>query len=110
MLRYFTRKLFKSNILPAVIKYKLHRGEARALKYSPSAIPTFPAAELDNNSPAAEMKTFDSFASGAKASPSRQYFYSGAKFTEMFLVSPSPATRSRMRVTFRVGGNISLAN
>lgn len=25
MLRYFTRKLFKSNILPAVIKYKLHR-------------------------------------------------------------------------------------
>lgn len=37
MLRYFTRKLFKSNILPAVIKYKLHRGEARALKYSQSA-------------------------------------------------------------------------
>jgi len=37
MLRYFTRKLFKSNILPAVIKYKLHRGETRALKYSPSA-------------------------------------------------------------------------
>lgn len=36
MLRYFTRKLFKFNILPAVIKYKLHRGEARALKYSPS--------------------------------------------------------------------------
>lgn len=30
MLRYFTRKLFKSNILPAVIKYKLHRGVARA--------------------------------------------------------------------------------
>lgn len=78
MLRYFTRKLFKSNILPAVIKYKLHRGEARALKYSPSAraIPTFPEGELDNNSPLAEMKTFDSFASGAKASPSRQYFYS----------------------------------
>jgi len=25
MLRYFTGKLFKSNILPAVIKYKLHR-------------------------------------------------------------------------------------
>lgn len=25
MLRYFTRKLFESNILPVVIKYKLHR-------------------------------------------------------------------------------------
>lgn len=31
MLRYFTRKLFKSNILLAVIKYKLHRGEIHPL-------------------------------------------------------------------------------
>lgn len=80
MLRYFTRKLFKSNILPAVIKYKLHRGMARALKYSPSArvrVTDISWTKLDNKSPFAEMKSFDSFANKTKASPLRQYFYSG---------------------------------
>lgn len=80
MLRYFTRKLFKSNILPAVIKYKLHRGVARALKYSPSVrvrVTDISRTKLDNKSPFAEMKSFDSFANGAKTSPLRQYFYSG---------------------------------
>lgn len=80
MLRYFTRKLFKSNILPAVIKYKLHRGVVRALKYSPSArvrVTDISRTKLDNKSPFAGMKSFDSFANGAKTSPLRQYFYSG---------------------------------
>lgn len=83
MLRYFTRKLFKSNILPAVIKYKLHHGVARALKYSPSArvrVTDISRTKLDNKSPFLRMKSFDSFANEAKASPSRQYFCSGKNF------------------------------
>lgn len=52
------------------------------------------------------MKTFDSFASGAKASPSRQYFYSWRNLQKcsptLFLIAIHAFSNSK--------GNISLAN
>lgn len=118
MLRYFTRKLFKSNILPAVIKYKLHRGVARALKYSPSArvrVTDISRTKLDNKSPFAGMKSFDSFVNEAKASLLRQYFYSEQIYRKKMFVDlifpPSLSARSQItRTTFCEGGNISLIN
>jgi len=77
MLRYFTGKLFKSNILPAVIKYKLHRasgverreGEMRRrqsiVHRRGCGTPDAPRRGPDNNSTRARARaeSFDGFAS-----------------------------------------------